>query len=423
MKSGISEINYLDLFAGGGGLSEGFIRAGYSPVAHIEKDTASSYTLKTRMSYHWLKNHGEEDIYNKYIAGELERNSLYRYVPDSILNTVINKEINNSNLQSIFEHTDYLLNGRKLDLIIGGPPCQAYSLVGRSRDVRKMLGDSRNYLYKYYAEFLRYYRPACFIFENVTGLLSARDEDGTLYFDNMIKLFHETGYETEYKILSAEKYGVPQTRRRVFIFGYQQGLNMSYPEPSEKNLENTVSELFSDLPYVSAGNGKYYASAYCSAGTKYLYDSRIRCDSIPLTFHVARQNSENDREIYKIAVKKWTEGEERLNYNDLPEHLKTHKNRASFTDRFKVVAGNYKYSHTVVAHISKDGHYYIHPDLNQNRSLTPREAARLQTFPDDYFFESYSGKPVKTPAYTQIGNAVPVLLAHGIAEKLKENWS
>lgn len=423
MKSGISEITYLDLFAGGGGLSEGFIRAGYSPVAHIEKDTAASYTLKTRMSYHWLKNNGETDIYNKYLDGELKRDFLYRFVPDNILNTVINKEINDRNLPDIFEHIGYLLNGRKLDLIIGGPPCQAYSLVGRSRDARKMLGDSRNYLYKYYAEFLRYYRPACFVFENVTGLLSARDNDGTLYFDNMIKLFYETGYETEYKILSAEKYGVPQSRKRVFIFGYQKGLGMTYPEPVTKKLKNTVNELFSDLPRLSTGNGKYYGPAYCSGGAEYLYESKVRCDSSPLTYHLARQNSERDSEIYRIAVKKWTEGEKRLNYNDLPEHLKTHKNRTSFVDRFKVVAGNYKYSHTVVAHISKDGHYYIHPDLNQNRSLTPREAARLQTFPDNYFFESYSGKPAKTPAYTQIGNAVPVLLAYGIAEKLKENWN
>ena len=105
---------------------------------------------------------------------------------------------------------------------------------------------------------------------------------------------------------------------------------------------------------------------------------------------------------------------------DLPEHLRTHKNTTSFLDRFKVVAGNLTFAQTVVAHICRDGHYYIHPDKKQNRSLTPREAARIQTFPDNYYFESASGKPSRTLAYKQIGNAVPVRLAKCIATALME---
>ena len=108
-----------------------------------------------------------------------------------------------------------------------------------------------------------------------------------------------------------------------------------------------------------------------------------------------------------------------MNYQAVPEELRTHKNSTAFTDRFKVVAGDMPYSQTVVAHISKDGHYYIHPDKNQNRSLTPREAARLQTFPDDYFFESITGRPSRTFAFKQIGNAVPVVLAEKVAEAMK----
>jgi len=136
------------------------------------------------------------------------------------------------------------------------------------------------------------------------------------------------------------------------------------------------------------------------------------------------------RKIYKIAVNLIKKGN-RLHYNELPERLKSHKNRLSFPDRFRVVDGKARYSHTIVAHIAKDGHYYIHTDIKQNyihtdikqnRSLTPREAARLQTFPDDYFFESISDIPGYTPAFRQIGNAVPVLLARKIAEKLKEVW-
>ena len=123
--------------------------------------------------------------------------------------------------------------------------------------------------------------------------------------------------------------------------------------------------------------------------------------------------------IYSLAVDNWNNNHKRLNYATVPEELRTHKNSTSFTDRFKVVAGDLPYSQTIVAHISKDGHYYIHPDKNQNRSLTPREVARLQTFPDDYFFESISGRPSRTFAYKQIGNAVPVLLAEKVADALK----
>ena len=180
--------------------------------------------------------------------------------------------------------------------------------------------------------------------------------------------------------------------------------------------------FFSDLPSIEAGEG---SAGPCSMELHYhqwLRDTGIRNETLPVTLHQARTNNEQDREIYRRAVKLWNEKESRLQYNELPERLQTHKNRNSFLDRFKVVAGNSLYSHTIVAHIAKDGHHYIHPDIDQNRSLTPREAARLQTFPDDYYFESCSGKPSRTPAYRQIGNAVPVLLAQKVAEKLKENW-
>ncbi|WP_372490087.1 DNA cytosine methyltransferase [Chitinophaga sedimenti] len=109
-----------------------------------------------------------------------------------------------------------------------------------------------------------------------------------------------------------------------------------------------------------------------------------------------------------MAVDKWDTDRQRLNYNDLPERLKTHQNRDSFYDRFKVVAGDEPYSQTVVAHIAKDGHYYIHPDSEQNRSITVREAARLQSFPDDYYFEGVKEGMSRTPAFKQIGNAVPL---------------
>jgi DNA (cytosine-5)-methyltransferase 1 len=139
-----------------------------------------------------------------------------------------------------------------------------------------------------------------------------------------------------------------------------------------------------------------------------------------LTQHITRPHTDQDKEIYQIAVKKWNSEGKRLDYNDLPDRLKTHKNRSSFFDRFKVVAQDLKYSHTVVAHIAKDGHYYIHPDIDQNRSISVREAARLQSFPDDYYFEGVKQGSIRTAAFKQIGNAVPPLMAYEIAMRIKD---
>ena len=144
----------------------------------------------------------------------------------------------------------------------------------------------------------------------------------------------------------------------------------------------------------------------------YLKKSKIRNGLDFVTQHISRPNNENDLEIYKIAVEKWNSGE-RLNYAQLPKRLIKHSNTESFVNRFQVVNGK-GVSHTVVAHIAMDGHYYIHPDKKQNRSISIREAARIQSFPDDYFFEGS-----RTAAFKQIGNAVPPLMAEKIARKIK----
>ena len=412
----------MDLFAGAGGLSEGFIRAGFEPVAHVELDPAACFTLRTRMAYHWLKTRGREEQYVSYLSGVLNRPNFYGQVPKQIIVSVINAAIEKTTLPEIFSQVDALLENRTLDLIIGGPPCQAYSLVGRARDRNRMKGDKRNYLYLYYTEFLKRYKPTYFVFENVTGLISAKDENGNLYFDSMRNLFLKWGYETEFRTLSAEEFGVLQSRKRIILVGRRGKSSDFYPEPDKWNPGVHVRELFCDLPALSAGEGD---AAPCSVkpyhGT-WQYEAGIRNEDFPVTWHQARPNTDQDLEIYRIAVDLWNKGKNRLDYNALPGRLKTHRHRDSFLDRFKVVASDLPFAHTVVAHIAKDGHYYIHPDINQNRSITPREAARLQTFPDDYFFESSNGPPMRTPAFRQIGNAVPVLLAQKIAEKLKEVW-
>ena len=210
---------YLDLFAGAGGLSEGFCRAGFRPVAHVELASSACYTLKTRAAMHWLFNRGKEDIYINYLNGKISRDELYEHIPQKKLSAVINAEIGQKELTSIFSKIDELANQKKIDLIIGGPPCQAYSLIGRSRDSNRMRGDKRNYLYQYYSMFLQRYQPKYFVFENVTGLMSAKDEVGNRYYDAMEDTFQKSGYEIETKLLSAEEYGVPQNRKRIIIIG------------------------------------------------------------------------------------------------------------------------------------------------------------------------------------------------------------
>lgn len=416
-------LRYLDLFAGAGGLSEGFMRAGLLPVAHIEIDEAACYTLKTRLAYKWLRNNNIDNIYDRYLEGKIKRNEFYAQIPNEVLGTVLNCEISWNNLEEIFKNVDGLLMGNKLNLIVGGPPCQAYSLVGRARDKNGMIGDKRNYLYTLYAEFLKRYQPQYFVFENVMGLLSARDKDEILHFEKMQKLFKECGYSIEYKVLNAKDYGVLQNRKRVILIGKKGNHNNFYPKVPDVKHHYLVEEIFLDLPFLNAGNGTARPISTLQYDGRYLYEAKIKRENLEkTTFHCSRTNKSQDLAIYKKAVHLWNKNQTRLSYAELTTDLQSQNNILSFLDRFKLVADNLPYSQTVVAHIAKDGNYFIHPDIEQNRSLTPREAARLQTFPDDYYFESISGAPSKTAAFKQIGNAVPVLLAEKIANALLEVW-
>lgn len=409
--------NFLDLFVGAGGLSEGFVQAGFEPVAHVEADAAACATLKTRQVFHWLKQQNNIQPYVDYLEGKITRIDLWDTVPKSVLDSVINEFIEAKTLDSIFEKVDKILNGKKLDLVVGGPPCQAYSLIGRAR--ANMKDDPRNHLYKQYAQFLKRYEPKYFVFENVLGLLSAKDSEGDLYLEKMKKLFKEVGYSVEYKILNAAEFGVLQNRKRIILIG-KKGKNHKnfYPEFNNDIGYSTVKDALNDLPKIKAGEGSHLPCEIANSQSEWLKKANISTE-LPVTWHQSRPNTKQDLEIYKLAVQVWNTQKKRMNYNDLPERLKSHKVTTSFTDRFKVVAADLPASHTIVAHMSKDGHHYIHPDIEQNRSLTPREAARLQTFPDNYYFESQSGKPSRTSAYKQIGNAVPVLLARKIAESIK----
>lgn len=410
---------FIDLFAGAGGLSEGFIRSGFRPIAHVEIDKAACFTLKTRAAYHYLKSKKKTDLYYEYLKGSITRDELYSNVPKKVLESVINLGISDKNNQTIHERIEKIKKSKSIDLLVGGPPCQAYSLVGRARSKDGMTSDPRNFLYVQYADYLEKYKPKVFVFENVIGLKSAKDGE---YLRKMQALFDQKGYHIKLYTIEANNFGVLQNRRRVIIIGWDKESDFITPDLESVKLTHdfTVEQVFSDLPKINAGEGYDKYTLYSGNSNDYLEKSKIRNGLDLLTQHVARPHSEQDKEIYKIAVMKWDEEKSRLNYNDLPEGLKTHNNRSSFFDRFKVVAQDRPYSHTVVAHIAKDGHYYIHPDVKQNRSISVREAARLQSFPDNFYFEGVREGVNRTPAYKQIGNAVPPLMAYEIAKRIKK---
>lgn len=418
------QFTFIDLFAGAGGLSEGFIRAGFTPIAHIEMNQDACNTLKTRAAFHYLKVEGKLSVYEDYLKNKVEKTDgtdLWSKVPKNITEKVICAAIGEKNIGDIFFNVDKLKGSRCVDIIIGGPPCQAYSVAGRARMGKDVENDPRNELYKYYVRFLERYNPRMFVFENVLGILTAKKGEP---FADLKRLVEELGYKMDCKVQIASEHGVLQDRHRVIIVGWKdnQFKGYSYPILEKESMPYAVmKDLFSDLPLRKAGEGNLCGIVSYTkplSEMQYLKESGIRGVLDFTTQHVARLTNANDRQIYKIAVDLWLKNKQRLNYAKLPIQLQTHNNKKAFLNRFNVV-NPFGCCHTVVAHIAMDGHYYIYPTPNPTvdtvRSITVREAARLQSFPDDYFFEGS-----RTAVLRQIGNAVPVVLAYKIAEEIKK---
>lgn len=284
-----------------------------------------------------------------------------------------------------------------VDIIVGGPPCQAYSLAGRPANTRGA-DDERNYLYKEYAKFLIKYRPKLFVFENVPGLRTANNG---IYYKNLKKYFRRIGYCVEDRILDASDFGVLQKRKRVIFIGWRKDLDFTYPDFERIENNWTVKYLLNDLPFLRAGEVTPYKK-YRAKTNEYLDKFEIRNGVDFVTQNITRPHNKRDLKIYKRAIELWEKKNKRLKNNEIPESERTQKNVTSFLDRFKVVAPD-DLSHTMIAHIAKDGHYYIHPDKRQLRSLSVREAARIQSFPDDYFFEGS-----RTSAFRQVGMQFPL---------------
>ncbi|MCT7529509.1 DNA cytosine methyltransferase [Aliarcobacter cryaerophilus] len=380
---------FIDLFAGAGGFAEGFYQENFKALSHIEFDINACKTLKERMKF-----------YN-YPKKEIEK--------------IKSTDITDENIIDIIEDG---VNNNSVDVIIGGPPCQSFSSQGKARDPNGMKCDPRNYLYESYIKILNHFKPKFFVFENVTGILSTKI-NGEQIIDTIFKDMKKNYKIVEDKnilLLNAADFGVPQERKRVIIIGVRKDLNIDvatiYKDLAEiaKNEETiTVHDAIGDLPKLYPGEGSEIIKHKPKTMNKYL--SKIRGNYLDtLHHHIARNHNELDKKRYKLMSQhKWTLKELYEKEPSLIHHKKRLFNNSYVVQYFD------KPSKTIIAHLYKDGNQFIHPDHTQERTLTPREAARLQSFPDDFIFPCS-----KTQQYKQIGNAVPPLLAKYIASVLKK---
>lgn len=402
MKKG-RKLNYLDLFAGCGGLTDGFEQTGYyNAVACVEWDKSACLTLIKRLKERWNYENAEQFV----LRFDIQRTE-----------ELINGWIDDNEYGSSFGF-DYFANKNKIDVIIGGPPCQAYSIAGRIRDKNGMKNDYRNYLFQSYLKLVDHYKPKLFVFENVLGMLSAAP-DGELIINKIKNGFDSIGYELiddikANAVFDVNEYGVPQNRTRVILVGlskeYFKGLDIQdILEDFYRNIiknyktkeRKTVKDAIYDLPKLVPLKEPIKIS-----GKKYSHHPTMT----DLYNHIPRFHSQRDIEIFKELAKDIYYGYNKYSSIQSLKNLYTEKTgKTSSVHKYNVLDWN-KPSNTIVAHLYKDGLRHIHPDYKQARSITVREAARLQTFDDDFEFLGSQGDQ-----YKMIGNAVPPMFAKIIA--------
>lgn len=431
------KINVLDIFSWCGGLTEWFLKENYSFIGHLEMDKYACESLKTRILFDYLNKNWKIDEYKKYLNFAwqfdvtkknnfnnifLERDRLIeKYNLQKEIEKVYNVEISDETYPDVLSKLKKNLWKDKLHVLIWWPPCQTYSQIWRARVWEKICKDPRNFLYKQYAKFLKDLQPEIFVFENVPGLKTAWKGK---YLEDIKKAIYDAWYYIETDEEKVKQYmpnfWIPQNRTRLILMWRKLDSKIikDYPDLNKyhKSYDYKVSDFLSDLPRIKEWWGKELMNYLDN--NNLLNNLWIRNKDIDFVIsHYTRPIRELDREIYKIAVKKYNKWDN-LRYTDLPEELQTHKNKKTFQNRFNVVRWDHKITSTVVAHISSDGHYYIHPDIKQNRSISIREAARLQTFPDDFKFEW-----PRTAIFKQIWNAVPPMFSNIIAKELKKYFN
>lgn len=337
------KLNVIDLFAGAGGMSYGFQMAGCRVLFGIDCDKDSARTF--------LQNHQKSE----YLVKDIEK--------------VDEKEIKK------------LLNGRNADIVIGGPPCQGFSISGK-----RISSDPRNQLYRHFFRIVDMLKPKAVVIENVPGLKGLY---GSKIFNDMLDQFKKRDYDVSWKVLSADKFGVPQARKRLFIVGTKSG---SFYFPNERNHEITLWDAISDLPLLEK---ELESNSYASP-PKNRYQELMRKNSSILNNHLATKHTERTKKIISLVP-------EGKNYKVLPKHLQdTRKVHIAWTR-----LDGRKPSLTI-----DTGHrHHFHPKTN--RIPTVRESARIQSFPDHYIFFGS-----KSSQYSQVGNAVAPLLAFELAKQL-----
>ena len=403
----MAKLNAIDLFAGAGGLSEGFLEQGqFNFLAHVEWEKPMVDTLRNNLVKRW--NYTEEHAKKAVVLFDVQKT-------DELLKGNWSEETKqtyekyNDNL-IVSKGLDGIINKQKVDVIIGGPPCQAYSIAGRAQDPNSMRDDYRNYLFESFVKIVDYYRPSVFVFENVPGILSAKPGDRYI-IDRIKEAFDEIGYEIrtpakmKKSIYSAADYDVPQERHRVIIFGvckdskyrledFYTALDFEKSKGPKKTVRDAIGNLpkFRVLSEPRKENGRNV--------------SHELIGDVKIPLHIARYNNKRDIAMFKT----WLSNS--MNNCSTEEKLAFYKSvtgKTSNHNKYRNIEWD-KPSPTIVSHLQKDGFMFIHPDINQLRTITIREAALLQTFPMD--FEFIGSNPY---CFKMIGNAVPVLFAKSIA--------
>lgn len=399
------KINTIDLFAGCGGLLDGFLQEGsYNSLACVEWELYPCLTLANRLKSKW----GHKTADKEVIRFDIQRT-------DELFNGFDDEEYGKH------KGLDSIVGKKKVDVIIGGPPCQAYSLAGRIRDANGMRNDYRNYLFESYLKVVSHFKPKFFVFENVIGMLSAAP-DGTPIVDKIRKAFNEAGYivtdDFKNALFDVADFGIPQHRNRVIILGVRKDafqttevingiLNDFYNVlmPKYMGKTRTVRDAISDLPPI------YPSKDIIRTGGRKYSHTPISNDNV--LNHSPRFHSERDQHVFTMLAEDIESGTNRYTSIEALKALYTKvTGKVSNIHKFYVLRWD-EPSNTIPAHLYKDGLRHIHPDSKQARSITVREAARLQTFADDFEFLGS-----QMAQYKMIGNAVPSQFAKIIASSL-----